>query len=109
MGRAKGSGTTPSSWKPGQSGNPAGRPPGARSLLADAFWRDLHAAWQKRGAKAISQLSDAELAKLAIQAAPREVKMDADVRLGFAEALAEFSREYSRRAVRRTGGVEDGT
>ena len=74
--------------------------------MADAFWRDLHAAWQKRGAKAIDKLTDADLAKLAIQAAPREVKMDADIKLGFAEALEQFSREYARRKGQPSGGVE---
>lgn len=29
-------------WKPGQSGNPAGRPKGARSKLSDAFFQALH-------------------------------------------------------------------
>lgn len=40
-------------WKPGQSGNPRGRPKGARSKLGEDFIRDLHEAWQANGQAAI--------------------------------------------------------
>jgi len=36
-------------WKPGQSGNPAGRPKGARSLLQEDFFRALQASFEKHG------------------------------------------------------------
>ena len=34
-------------WKPGQSGNPAGRPVGARNRLAETFLEDLYRDWQE--------------------------------------------------------------
>ena len=36
-----GPGNLASNWKPGQSGNPAGRPKGARSKIAEEFLRAL--------------------------------------------------------------------
>lgn len=40
-------------WKPGQSGNPNGRPKGSRSKLGEKFISDLYADWQANGVKAI--------------------------------------------------------
>ena len=40
-------------WKPGQSGNPKGRPQGSRNKLSEQFVADLHAAWQLFGRPAL--------------------------------------------------------
>ncbi len=37
------------SWRPGQSGNPSGRPIGSRSAFSSAFLSDLMAVWQEHG------------------------------------------------------------
>jgi hypothetical protein len=40
-------------WKPGQSGNPAGRPKGSRNKLAEDFFKALSDDFAEHGAKAI--------------------------------------------------------
>lgn len=40
-------------FKPGQSGNPSGRPKGARSKLGEAFIEAMHADFQEHGVAAI--------------------------------------------------------
>jgi len=43
-------------WKPGQSGNPAGKPKGSRTKLSEAFLRDLHADWLENGVNVIERV-----------------------------------------------------
>ncbi len=42
-------------WKPGQSGNPKGRPKGSRARFGEAFVSDFLADWEKHGAKALEE------------------------------------------------------
>jgi hypothetical protein len=77
--------------------------------LAQAVFADFYAEWQRRGSKVVEDLPDTDLAKLVVSTIPREVKLDADIKLGFAEALEQFSREYARRKGQPPGGVEGGS
>jgi hypothetical protein len=43
-------------WKPGQSGNPAGRPVGSRTRLGEKFLADLMVSWEKHGEKALEKV-----------------------------------------------------
>lgn len=48
-------GLTPA-WKPGQSGNPAGRPKGSRNKLGEAFLEDMLTDWEANGPAAIREV-----------------------------------------------------
>jgi hypothetical protein len=71
-------------WKPGQSGNPDGRPAGTRSKFSEAFYRDLAATWAELGGSAMRQTAQLEPAKfVAICASliPKDVQLSLSARL----------------------------
>lgn len=43
-------------FKPGQSGNPKGRPPGSKNKLTEAFWRDMSDVWTAGGKDALERV-----------------------------------------------------
>jgi integrase len=43
-------------WQPGQSGNPAGRPLGARHKITEAIIQDISGAWQTHGPQVLNRL-----------------------------------------------------
>ena len=48
-------GKSPTSWQPGQSGNPKGRPKGSKDALNEAFIKDLAEEWQENGRAALAR------------------------------------------------------
>jgi len=66
-------------WKPGQSGNPRGRPTGSRDKVTEAFLHDLAEHWQEHGKQAIERVYDAEPAtylRIVSALVPKEHKVD---------------------------------
>jgi hypothetical protein len=86
------------SWKPGQSGNPAGRPKGARHKLGEAFIEALHDDFQTEGVEAIRKVraeKPDQYLKVIASIIPQEVnhKVD-DLNDGLTDA--ELFAEYLR-------------
>ena len=68
-------------WKPGQSGNPAGRPKSARSVLQESFFKALASDFEKHGVKAIVAMRDekpAEYVKAVAGLMSKELSTDPD-------------------------------
>jgi Family of unknown function (DUF5681) len=62
-------------WKPGQSGNPAGRPKGSRNKLAEQFFVDIYENWTKNGAATVEQVrvdDPSTYLRVVAQALPKE-------------------------------------
>jgi hypothetical protein len=83
MSEPKSSGERPAHWfKPGQSGNPAGRKPGSKHKLAENFFRDLCAAWETHGVDALRRAAQEEptrFCEIVARLMPRDVNIDANV------------------------------
>src|SRR6516165_643241 len=63
-------------FKPGQSGNPKGRPRGSRNKLTEDFFRDLSEAWQAFGKPALMTAAwthPVEFVRVVAQLMPKDV------------------------------------
>jgi hypothetical protein len=79
-------------WRPGQSGNPKGRPKGSRHKLCEDFIRDLQELWEAHGSDilfAAAKKNPVDIVKVIALLAPKDVKVE----LGASEAFLQFMRE----------------
>jgi hypothetical protein len=80
-------------FKPGTSGNPLGRPKGARSKLSENFLADLHDCWERRGAEALETCPPEVLIKVVASLLPRDLRIDLTIDPG------EFATRYAQAAA----------
>lgn len=69
-------------FKPGQSGNPRGRPKGSRNKINEAFLRDFYEAWEAFGRPALMATAwtdPAAFVKVAAALLPKEFKIETSV------------------------------
>jgi Family of unknown function (DUF5681) len=65
-------------FRPGESGNPAGRPVGAKNRTDTLFWEHVHAKWQKHGETILDRMIEnnpGEFAKMVAQHLPRQLEV----------------------------------
>lgn len=85
-------------FKPGQSGNPAGRKPGSRNKLNEDFLADLHEAWGQRGKTALAEASPDVLIKVVASLLPKQVEVTRPLESMTDEELAAAA-EYLKAIV----------
>ena len=84
--------TKPHRWKPGESGNPEGRPMGARSKLGTQIVNDFLENWNLNGKRVLQEAADKDVStylRVACAILPKVIELDDDTKELIKEVLTE--------------------
>jgi Family of unknown function (DUF5681)/Trypsin-like peptidase domain len=105
-------------WKPGQSGNPNGRPVGTRQAFSAGFYRDLAEVWAAHGKDAMLHTATTQPATflaIAARLIPSDVRLTVeqqlpgDLTMEDWHASAQVTTKDGRRFVAKLVGRDPGT
>ena len=81
-------------WKPGQSGNPAGKPPGTRHAFSQGFIRDFALVWAEEGLEAVRKVakkSPEAFVAIAASTCPNDVRLTLEQAIPAGMSLDAYS------------------
>ena len=81
-------------WKQGQSGNPMGRPKGAKNKISEKFLENLYENWEKHGVDALEKAAESDpmqYVKMVASLVPRELMKETSINISFIEALKQIN------------------
>jgi hypothetical protein len=84
----------PTPWPPGQSGNPAGKPPGTRTAFSQGFIRDFALVWAEEGLEAVRKVakkSPEAFVAIAARICPNDVRLTLEQAIPGGMSLEDYS------------------
>lgn len=90
-------------FKPGQSGNPKGRPKGAKNKLGEDFLNDIHDLWKLNGKDYLVSMAErnpGEFVRVVASVLPKEITVDGDIKHAHIEEPVSNTLEWLAEAIR---------